>query len=210
LIPGGYWSSLNCLESSLPDQYFDISDSIPPVIRTPFYYFKDNSDEIFDSLLVPTIAGKVDIVVPMRDPGERYHSSSGFGDRNCIYQVEYEISSDSRIKISKKSLDFSKITCIYSSDLYKKVQIAFKPFILFKPIPQISTQTFQYYIITNWDENHQYGEMTTADENGCWNTEELNSDGTRKFPNGTYKVKVKAYDFHGNSTTKEQSVIVKN
>ena len=210
LVPGGYWNNLNNIESIMSDKYFDISDSIPPVIRVPFYYFKDNSDVIFDSVSVPTVSGKVDIVVPMRDAGERYHSSFNFGDRVCVYRIEYEISSDKGIKVSKKSLDFSKITALYSSELYKKVQIAFKSLFLFKPLPPNGDKNFSYYIITNWDENHQYGEMTTADANSCWDTTELNSDGIQKFPNGSYKVKVKAYDFHGNSSLMEQRVIVKN
>jgi hypothetical protein len=215
LVSGGSWSNLTNLESMMPDEYFQIPDSIPPVIQTPFYYFKDNTNVIIDNSAVPMLSGKVDIVVGMREAGEYEHGQAGslapgFGDRNCVNRIEYEILSGQNVIMQKRSFDFSKVTFIPGPDGYKKVDIAYKPYYLFEPERNYWSKVLSYFIITNWDENHQLGQFSSADEAGCWDTSELNSDGSRRFPNGSYTVKVIAYDFAGNSSSNEQNVTINN
>ena len=215
LVDGGNWDDYYSLENMLPDSFFIYKDTEPPTIKTPFYFFKDNSDSMFTNENNPSINGKVDIVVGMRDGGEYAHMpagspSAGFGDRLCVSKIEYEISGKGIETEKKQSFDFSKITFIYSKEQYKLVDVVYKPYTLLEGNRTSFTKVFSYYIITNWNKEHNLGQINVEDGKFCWNTEELNNDGTRRYPNGEYSIKVIVYDFSGNSSFVNQNVMVNN
>jgi hypothetical protein len=207
----------NCVH---PDRYFIYKDMHPPIIKVPFYYFKNNSNRLFNNDTtgkLPTLQGDVDIVVGMRDPGEFAHSKeNGFGDRLCVARIEYEIASETTLPVYKKSFDFTKMI-LNNGDAMgeERVFTVFKHYKLFNN--QIGydfwNKTFSYYIITNAPETAETGELQKIDiaqGNLAWNTAELDESGNPRFPNGLYIITVIAYDALGNSSSASDIVLVGN
>jgi hypothetical protein len=219
-VEDGRWDDYYNWNSVHPDRYFIYEDTQPPVIRVPFYYFRNNSDRLFKNGAagtLPIVRGDVDIVVGMRDPGEFAHSKeSGFGDRLCVARIEYEISGETAPPVYKKSFDFTKMILNNGGELGKeRVFTLFKHYKLFHQ--QIGydfwNKTFSYYIITNAPEPAAADELQKIDiayQNLAWNTAELDESGNRRFPDGLYIITVIAYDALGNSSSASDAVLVGN
>jgi len=211
-----YWALWECL--CLPNGHFVYADQDPPVIQTPFYFFKNNSDELITPTSDPvTLEGAVDIVVAMRDQGEFARSKdNGFGDRLCVNRIEYEIipvSSSNKANQHYQSFDFEKLKFKnsihfkeYSSEI---VDVVFKHYKHIGTKPS-SSKTCCYYIITNCPKGGPPHELKIADQNHCWKTNEKNEQGNPRFPNGLYDIAVTAYDFKGNKAIEVMRVRVAN
>ena len=216
LAEDGAWDNMYDWHYVQPDDYFIYTDNQAPVIEQPFYYFVNNSDEQFLRANPTLISGDVDIVIGMRERGEYAHSKdSQFGDRLCVSRIEYEISGDSIETIHKKSFDFGKIILKTRPEVgfqdYERVSTVFKYYETIHPDgPPNWDKVISYYVITNCDGSGEFGQIDPVAKNFCWRTNETNPSGERRFPNGTYTIKVTAYDFKGNFATAWEKVVVEN
>jgi len=202
-----------------PNRYFIYEDTEPPVIKAPFYYFRNEENNLlFDRINdIPLVWGDVDIVVGIREVGEYAHSkSSGFGDRLCAARIEYEIVGNTTPPVYKKSFDFTKmIISNWEQEGRERTSTVFKHYTLFHDTIDSSfwDKTFSYYIITNTPGTEETDELKKVDitqDQLAWNTAELDEHGNPRFPNGIYTIIVTAYDFKGNSSSASDSVLVKN
>ncbi len=215
-VEEGRWDDYRNWNVIHPDKYFIYQDTQPPVIKTPFYYFRNNSDRLFenDTNGTPTVVRRdVDIVVGIRDPGEFAHSKEdGFGDRLCVSRIEYEIAGETTPPVYKKSFDFTKmIIDNWGEGSKERVFTVFKHYILFGPA--VSDKAFSYYIITNTpgtEETDESSKIDIAHGRLAWNTAERDEFGNFRFPDGLYVITVIAYDFMGNSSSASDTVMVEN
>jgi hypothetical protein len=218
-VEDGRWDDYYNWNSVHPDRYFIYEDTRPPVIKVPFYYFKNNSDRLFRSAETgtpPIVRGEVDIVVGLRDPGESAHSrESGFGDRLCVARIEYEISGETTPPVYKKSFDFTGMILNNGGESSKERTFTlFKHYTLFHP--QIGNdfwdKTFSYYIITNapGPAAGELQEIDIAYRHLAWNTAEPDESGNPRFPDGPYIITVIVYDAVGNSSSASDAVLVEN
>ena len=205
---GNYWET----HYFHPDVFFIYEDTQPPVIERPFYYFHNDSDEMFTSEDTTIVWGDVDIVVGMRDPGEFAHSkSNGFGDRLCVTQVEYEIHGAGIESVHMKSFDFTKIIIMATQNFRDdRLFTVFKHHSIFYPTGMSGDKISSHYIITNTDGTGEFGILNTSAEDNAWNTAALDESGNRMFPNGLYMIIVTAYDARGNSSQANEIVRVMN
>lgn len=214
-VESGSWKDLSNIRSVHPDKYFVFTDTQPPVIQIPFYYFKNQTDEMFAYSEPPVVRGDVDIVVGMRDPGEfTYSPTYDFGERHCVAKIEYEISGEEIQTIHRKSFDFTKIIIANQADSLGRMRVftVFKHFMLFYPefTPSLWNKMFSFYVLTNTDEIGNFGMIDPAAGVFAWHTAEKDELGNPKFPDGLYKITVTAYDSTGNSSTASDDVRVMN
>lgn len=203
-----------------PNAHFTYVDKEPPHIKTPFLFFKNNSDTLIEPTEpgVTTVGGKVDIVVGMRDGGLFAHSNeSGFGDRLAVAWIDYEItpvSDDENNGHRFRSFDFTKIRIrkgyrgrTYGTELTK---VVYKHSTLCESTPRGGNKVCMYYVITNCPKDEPPRELQTDHRDHSWNTAEHDDDGRPIYPNGTYEIKVTAHDFTGNHSSAVTKVRVAN
>ncbi|MFB0564963.1 MAG: peptidoglycan DD-metalloendopeptidase family protein [Candidatus Aminicenantaceae bacterium] len=211
-LENGSWNDIENINCVCPDKYFYYVDTQPPVIRTPFSYFQNNTDIFFEDINPTVVRGDVDIVVGMRDQGEFAHSKDfGFGDRLCVTRIEYEISGNNIQPVYKKSFDFTKII-INNLELYgrERVFTVFKHYKIFHPFGITGDKVFSYYIITNTDGTGEFGKIDLSAQDYAWNTAAVDASGNPRFPDGQYTITVKAWDFLGNCSMASDIVEVRN
>jgi len=213
-LESGSWKAYENQNFYHPDRYFYYVDTQPPVIKTPFYYFVNNTDELIENKWPTFIRGDVDIVVGIRDPGEFAHSKiDGFGDRLCISRIEYEISGDNTQPVYRKSFDFTKIILNNLEEFARdRVFTVYKHYKIFHPVIDsfFWDKTFSYYVITNTDGTGKFGKIDVTAQDYGWDTAAVDDSGNRIFPDGLYTIYVTVYDFIGNCTQAKDTVIVKN
>ena len=215
---GDYWGSWCYV--CMPNKHFTYIDKEPPIIKTPFFFFKNESNTMIQSNLSGEIIldGDVDIVVGIRDAGFYARSKqNGFGDRLAVAKVDYEISSVSKEKKTQHqfgSFDFRKINIMKSSKDRKYntelTKIVYKHWRLFEAKRPHGDKFFSYYIITNCLGRTLQTKLTSENRDSCWKTAKLDNKGKRVFPDGEYDIKVTAYDFVGNKSTEIMRVTVIN
>lgn len=214
-VDSGSWNDLRNVKVVVPDQYFNYVDTQPPAIETPFYYFRNNTNNLFQNTSPTTLSGDVDIVVGVRDPGEHAHSNYNFGDRLCVSKIDYRIQMDDGKEVFyQKSFDFSKIILGYewSQTGRDRVQTVYKHYKIFHPVIDNNfwNKTFSYYILTNTDGMGGVGMIDPAAGNYCWQTAAVDSSGKAMFPDGLYRIAVTACDSAGNCSTATDEVRVQN
>ena len=209
----GNWFSYFDIINIYPNDYFELEDHKPPVISTPFHYFRNNTDTYFTSDSMPTLSGDVDIVVSMRDATDYSRGSlkgSGyFGDRLAVKSISYRILKDGKEVFSAPSFDFSKLEFDYADDKWRKALTVYKMRTILEEAPLPYDKFFSHYVITNARPGYK-GIISPEDKNLAWNTGKKDAAGKPLFPNGVYTIEVTAYDNGGNSTTVQDSVRVKN
>jgi murein DD-endopeptidase MepM/ murein hydrolase activator NlpD len=203
-----------------PNAHFTYQDDDPPVIKKPFYFFRNNSDRMIepDAAGRVTVSGRVDIVVGMRDAGRYARSSeSGFGDRLGVARIDYAISPASSPQGPKHqfhSFDFTKlrIKSGYDAKEYstRLARVVYKHWTLFETSRPHGSQTLSYYTVTNCTGQEPPVELKAEDENCCWNTAALTKERNRIFSDGDYEIAVTAHDFAGNKSTEVMRVTVAN
>jgi hypothetical protein len=215
---GGQWGAW-CYVCP-PNGHFTYTDEESPVIRKPFYFFKNNSNEIFepDPAGTVTVKGDVDIVVAMREAGLYARSNdSGFGDRLGVAGMEYAITFVSEGPKGTRQFpgfDFAKIRIKkgYHGTAYatKLTRAVYKHWRLFDEPGRSGDKCFSYYVLTNCPIEGCPKEVELDDEDYCWRTAEKDEKGNPLYPDGRYSISVVAWDFKGNRAVAEMEVKVIN
>jgi murein DD-endopeptidase MepM/ murein hydrolase activator NlpD len=194
----------------MPNRHFAYPDDDPPVIQTPFYFFQNESDEVFapDASGTVVVGGDVDIVVAMREEGTYAHSrDNAFGDRLGVAKVAYTIRSAETGNSQKlASFDFTQLA-IKKSPTHRDfntelTKIAYKHPRLFGPNMTRGNKDFAYYIITNAPADKPARELKQEHSTLCWKTGELSD--------GDYEITVRATDATGHSATASMNVTIRN
>lgn len=214
LREGGSWENFEDLINVYSDDFFTFIDENPPKIKTPFYFFRNQTDSLFvNEGTMDTINGKVDIVVSMRDPGayaSDYIGTSGYwGDRLAVRNIEYRILREEKELLQKRSFDFRNLEFRFNSDRWRETMTVFKHAHILDIDAGSNNMFHSHYIITNAIEDY-IGEIDPKDGDLSWNTLELDSLDQRIYSNGMYTIEVTAYDSNGNSTVKNTEVYVEN
>ena len=215
----GVWDSYSDLMNVYPDAYFIYTDTIPPIIKTPFFYFENQTDTIITPGEPTEVKGQVDIVVGIRDGGEHAHSkSNNYGDRLSVARIEYEITGSPAGTIYRKSHDFTKLEIGgWKDNTKERVYTIFKPNWLFHGVTNIADgvngdKVYSFYNISNCPPEGitEPGPVDISHGSLTWDTLEKDNDGNLYFPDGVYTITVTAYDFSGNSSFASDTVIVRN
>ena len=213
LADGGSWFNYSDLIHVYPDRVFVSEDNTPPTIETPFQFYKNTTDELMDHGMVDTVSGDVDIVVRMRDTGSYSKGDVGggsiWGDRLCVKRIEYSIQKDGVELLARPSFDFSKMEFQYNPERWREAGVVYKFHYVADPDHQNFNGFLSNYIITNARDDLA-GQIDLDDTNLAWNTAKTNDIGERVFPDGLYKIVVKAWDAHDNMSMEEDEVYVKN
>ena len=202
----------------VPDAHFTYFDQEPPVIKRPFLFFRNNTDE----RLVPgqsgevVLDGEVDIVVGMRDGGLHAHSKdNGFGDRLAVAAIDYEIRPVGRTDLKPmrfSSFDFHRLAIKCSAQNVRfnteLTRVVYKHLTICEPEGRFGDKTLSYYVITNCSGEVPPTELRIPDRKLCWNTGAIDRHGEQLFPDGIYEILVTARDFAGNLATAEMQVRV--
>ncbi|MDD2709712.1 MAG: peptidoglycan DD-metalloendopeptidase family protein [Verrucomicrobiae bacterium] len=213
---GAYWE--NWQFELPPNQHFTYQDTTPPVIKTPFCFFENNSEKMIQANAngKPILKGAVDIVVGMRDGGQFAHSKdNGFGDRLSPAKITYEICSRGMggKTLSFRSFDFTQM--IFKQGFFgnnNNSQLTRTIFIHTDIIDKTASgdKVFSYYIITNTPGDTIPREVTVEDADRAWNTAAADEKGNPLYPDGEYEIRVRAKDFKGNMSTASTTVLVQN
>lgn len=214
LREGGSWSNFGDLINIYPDNYFTFIDETAPIIKTPFHYFPNNSNSVFESVGdLDTVSGEVDIVVSMRDVGAYaadFIGNSGYwGDRLAVRDISYRILKDDVEILKRPSFDFTKLEFVFHPERWKETLTVFKHGDVLDIDGGSNNMFHSNYIITNARDSLQ-GMIDLDDQNLSWNTLELDSLGEKIYPNGLYTIEVTAHDSNGNVTTESDFVYVNN
>lgn len=211
----GSWTSYDSFEEVMPDDFFFFEDKSPPVIETPFLFFEDYSNTLFDNEGITRVNGKVDIVVGMRDVGSQANGtppggSGNYGNRLTIRKITYRIKKEDIVLREKASFDFGRLRIPPTTDKADQALLVFKFHGLFYPdgVPNGWNRFISHYIITNVDEQHQ--EQLPESDQLYWDTKEVDENGQLIFPNGMYTIEVSATDSKGNETVVSDQVEVMN
>lgn len=194
----------------MPNGHFTYPDDEPPVIQTPYYFFRNESDDVFapDASGIIAVNGDVDIVVAMREQGLYAHArDNGYGDRLGVAKVEYGIRSvESGKEDLCASFDFTGLVIKnspthrdYNTELTK---IAYKHPRLFGPDTTRGNKSLSYYIITNAPADEPARELEEDHSKLCWRTSD--------YPDGEYAITVYATDFRDHTASASMTVTVKN
>lgn len=212
LKEGGAWRRFADWFAVSPDSFFVYTDLDPPVIETPFYFFRDNSPEQFAGTDTATVNGKVDIVVGMRDPGRHAHSKTTlYGDRLCVRRIAFEILKEGQVLARRTAFDFSRMH-LNRDNVAGKVATVFKFHLYMNPDFEFGdwNRFVSHYIITNSDGSGNYEPGEVGNRAGSWDTAALNGQGESLYPDGLYMIRAYAWDYSGNEAVAESLVVVDN
>ncbi len=215
-LESGLWSDYSNIRSVQPDGFFSYRDDEPPVIEPGFRYYANESDSLLGMGDGSMVYGDVDIVVAMREQGYYAHSKggmveAGYGDRLSVSRIEYDITGPDGHTRSFRSFNFMTMTLGQYPGLVDRVFTVYKFLYTVLPDgPASWSKVSCYYIITNTDGTDKSGELKPSDRNFSWQTDSAGADGTRLYPDGLYRITVRAYDSRGNCATASESVWVDN
>lgn len=213
---GDHWGSWRY--ACAPDAHFTYPDSDPPVIRTPFLFFRNDTDDRFapDESGRIVLSGAVDIVVGLRDAGQHARSSeSGFGDRLAVAAIDYEIrpaDGAGGTPLRRHSFDFRRLAIKHSAHNWQfntaLTGVVYKHPTLCESEGRTGDKVFSYYVITNCPGDGSPNELRLADSGLCWDTAAVDAGGKRICPDGAYDVIVRARDFVGNESAAQMRVTI--
>ena len=218
LIPNSDYHDFSSYDYIRPDVFFEYTDTEPPTFYEKVKYFKNNDNKTItetnnDKII---LSGQVDIVAGIRDGGKVAHAKTldfvtNYGDRLAVDKITYEITDPNGQIFHFDSFDFSKLMFRYTNPNWEKTNVIYKDYNSVNYIPpQNYDKFFSFYIITNSEPNDDYHEITLDDADNSWNTTELKEDGSKRYINGEYTIKVTAYDFKGNFSSITDTVFVNN
>lgn len=212
LKEGGAWSRFSDWFAVSPDHNFIYTDDSPPLIEAPFYFFRNRSPEQFTRSDTTTVRGEVDIVVGMRDPGQYAHSKTSlYGDRLCVRSIEYEMFRQGEFLERRTAFDFSQMH-FNRDNLASKVATVFKFHLDMNPGFETGdwNRFVSHYIITNSNGSGNLEPGEVGDWKNSWNTAAADEQGESLYPDGLYLIRVFAWDYAGNVSVAESTVLVDN
>lgn len=220
LAAGASWGSFEGLIDLQPDTFFVYRDTEAPIFEGPFRYRSGSGFAMRQGDAPVELSGDVEIVVGLRDPGEWSRSKRPFGgapsygDRNMPNRVDLEIADAGGVVLTSTAFDMSKLEIpqVPTTQRSAQVQSIFHHYESVQPPgppPGNFNQKFNFYVATA-----QVGVSPRTQilpvERGAWRTAELAADGTRRFPDGSYRVTIRARDFKGNLAERTEDVVVRN
>jgi hypothetical protein len=192
-----------------PAGHFDYVDSEPPVFQPELIFLPQGSDERFGD--DEPLSGAVDIVAGIRDAGE-YARASGFGpgvgDRLAVAWVEYEIAGEG-VFFHQRAFDFHTLMLDRPPDSAgqtAQARVVYQPYLLIEPV-FTPDRTFSYYVLTNGTAQQQ---LDVSDRARAWQTDAVDAEGVRVWPDGEYRITVRAGDTAGNIAEMTDTVEVRN
>lgn len=206
----------NELVNQDPTPWFVLPDPEPPLFRPQLLFFLDGTEQAFAQGAPTVVSGKVDIVAGIRDPGPhaRFTFANGVavGDRHNVAWVEYEIAGTGTVDgifEHHRAFDFVNlgITSPTGSpwSMTPMAAVAFVP-ILQVPVPQ-SDRNFNYYRLTHGTTQRR---LEVEQAGRAWDTAARHADGSRRYPDGSYRITVRAADWAGNIAQVQDHVEVDN
>ncbi|MHC4933750.1 MAG: hypothetical protein ACYTGV_16340, partial [Planctomycetota bacterium] len=200
----------------VPNGHFTYVDEDPPVIETPFLFFRNGSDDRIEPERSGEVrlSGEVDIVVAMREAGRYAHSEGGFGDRLGVMRTDYEIERFGGGKKHFRSFDFNVLK--FRKGYYGRAhgteltKVVYKHYGLCETGKRGGNKVFSYYVITNCRGDAPPRKIDPEDRKYAWNTAAKDRMGRPLYPNGPYRITVRARDFDGNEASASMSVTVAN
>lgn len=220
LITGGSddWSRNEMLLRQQPDTFFHYVDTEPPVFEGPFRYLRAGTDVVLATgaaasagATPPELAGDVDVVAGLRDPGEHARQPGhALNDRLAVSQLRYAIVNAAGDTVQRGALDLTRAALPRGADA-QIAQTVFAPYERMMPGAPPWWQTrWSHYVVTNLPTIARPDVLSTEDRALSWNTLARTTTGQPRFPNGDYRVVVWAADFKGNASTRTETVRVRN
>lgn len=205
-----------------PNAHFPYTDTKPPIIEKPFYFFRNNTEQLVarsdeDDVIV---SGDIDIVVPIHEAGE--YAAGGpanIGNRLGVTRIEYDIRpANSKQTRRFQSFDFTVLRFrkgfagrVFGTELTRHV---YKHWGLFESEQdrrrKFNSHLSSYYIITNSPPDASPITLSASTSDHSWSTRATTAEGTPQFPDGPYVVTVRAYDFKGLQAESSVTVSVRN
>ena len=165
-----------------------------------------------------TVHGEVDIIV------DAYDTIGGSEDvgmqRTGVYKIEYAVLDEQDLMLDHNVLvewnegfRVGEGQCLYGTDrtlcyLYEQPRNCTDNCPSDYPWTQLRNGHRMWYVVTNTTDGS--GSIDSIDYRACWNTAEKHPDGSARFPNGHYTVRVTASDGAGNKTTLDTPITVNN
>ena len=217
LTPGGSWTDSYAHNDVDPAPFFAFTDNEAPTIETPFYYFANQSTMRVPRGNPTVLAGKVDVVAGVRDPGEYARgripgapAGSSYGDRNAPKTISIAIAAAAdpeRVLWSQVAFDQEKIVLKWRPGFALRDQPRVETVFAFRPETNPNAQPdynliFAYYFLTNRGFDGAARHIEPSDGEPSWDT--------TLFPDGDYLVTVTATDWKGNTGRAQERVTVRN
>jgi murein DD-endopeptidase MepM/ murein hydrolase activator NlpD len=211
------WSDRNAPRTHLNSiREFDIEEREAPIFaEEPIRFYANNGGAEFKagrrgSTVI--VQGDVDIAVAVRDPAP-FARDKGYGDLHAVDRLEYEITGHDGVAHRRKSWDFSALALVnYGNRYFKKTNLQARVIFQFSPVPKGGTRTFApSYIVTNYPADSTISRIDPDPHASlAWNTDERMPDGRRRWPDGPYRVTIRAWDAAGNTAAATRQVTVQN
>ena len=184
-----------------PLLFFDWKDSAPPAIDKQFHFVREGTLDEFpagpDGLA--RVSGMVDVIVGISDNAHKDHACTWM-----VPVVTLEIAGDEAKPWRKLVLDQRgpvenprAASVLYVSNKDKQRWLKGRP-----RFPVV-----HFVKATNTDGD---GIIEPADRMQTWDTAQRDQKGRRRFPDGLYRVTVRAWDLKGNLGSRTVSVRVRN
>jgi hypothetical protein len=110
----------------------------------------------------------------------------------------------------RQSFDFAKLRFLKGYDAAsfgtEQTKLVYKHWQLFENKRPNGHAAFSYYIVTNSPPDESPKTLSADLSDRCWDTTSVGQDGELEYPDGTYKIVVRTYDFAEHSA--EESVVV--
>jgi murein DD-endopeptidase MepM/ murein hydrolase activator NlpD len=194
-----------------PAGFFDLADREAPVFRDAgLLFLRDGTDERFAE--GAPVTGKVDIAAGVRDPGplaRRENFGGPIWDRHGVTWIEYSIEGQGR-SLHRRAFDFTALEIGRPSasvwSMSPMARVVYQP-VLLTGVTTEAERVFHYYLLTNGTGGTQ---LSLGDAAQSWDTAARDADGQPLFPDGTYRITVRAADASGNVAQFVDTVEVRN
>jgi murein DD-endopeptidase MepM/ murein hydrolase activator NlpD len=191
------WSFATLLTVN-PVGFFELPDTEPPLFRDGLLFLRDGTDVRFAD--DAPLSGKVDIAAGVRDPGplaRRLNFGGPIWDRHSITWIEYSIEGQGR-SVHRRAFDFTALEIGRPSpsvwSMTPMARVVYQP-ILLTGVTTDAERVFHYYLLTNGTGGTA---LSLGDAAQAWDTAARDASGQRVFPDGTYRITVRAADASGN------------
>lgn len=194
-----------------------------PTSNGIFYYLPDNSNVAVASSSdanEPVLSGAIDIVVQMSSEFTPTNSLPGYPYENGVYEIGYTVEPLDGSQLEEPLpvlplIRMDKLPDNWSSTLPDLPVDDVDALLRHVYRQSFTYQARTYRSVFDYNTRTLYYTVTHAvrgepNPEGAWDTAQILPDGTPRFPNGRYNVKVYATDYYGQSINIEHTVTVRN